>query len=1077
MLGKLRVEFPSRSVGALEIALKVTGNCLKSARQLLKDEDVRAVRDAMASVPGWTMNWSMSQSKWYYDSKEEGRQYWRGSDCPVGWASRLDSNKREDGKTTKLYFHINAPQELRTSPPSPQPLASKSLPPPPQTSTSLKKKKKRKAEAEAGEELEEEEELEDLESYRDSEASLVLPPLPFSSIPPSGAIITGPLRAYIRGGTGTIALTAEEARRTGLRTREIVDELCNAVERGELRFPFKRHYMSGKVHTMFDNLRRFLAKRFPSGKAGKPEERRKEMFLDEPFRPYKVRMRCNGDDDDLGRGKRKSGVLSNSQQKTGWSDHRHRRGHSFFATTHSSSPSSSSSSFSKPPPFFHFSFGKKGAFALHVSPAADYWEMDMLTDTFSEHERLRARRVYQPQSVLEAFQDRKDRSFRRAVFESAFRYRPKAREEEEWEAADWASKTLSQVSPPSQNGGGRGGRGISPYLDGGLNSFMIRESVYGEMAECTQFKLTLASGVYKLLGAKRVLDISAGWGDRLLSALACDLERYVATDPNANLKPCHDSIIQTFKDKCRTDAQIIYEPFETAQLPEGETFDTVFTSPPFFNFEVYVDDKRDEELAKKQSISKIGDSFDDWMTMWLFPALSKAWERLSDNGHMAIHITDVDRCKVCEPMCLFVQSRLSCAEYVGCIGSSGAARKARPIWVFRKTAVDNRMATRGMQSRRAEDADGYLRMYFPTVHSAVTRTFGRFSSAGAGHTKEGRGYEDAFKQNKKRRHNNNKRSPRRRNQKQPDHSDPDYTSTTILRFKGMPGKYGPFFDLPGTEIQKRALEAHSEGEVSRVLATLNPDMKIIDAKTKTVDGRSITVHVFRDDFLPGGTKQRALGLLLLASKAKAHLYAGPENGFAQVALSHASRLCNKQAVSMVATPRRGAQKHSSVKRAEEFGAKLVEIPPPNRLKEIKREATRYCEQRPETLLLPFGLDCEAFVGCLEYALRHSLPKELVENGPRRLWLVAGSAVLLATFHRLWPKTQFMVVQVGKRIWPDQLEGKNATKFEAKEKFSDPSEEPPPYPSVNTYDAKLWQFVRRYGEDGDYIWNVACDPKE
>ena len=49
--------------------------------------------------------------------------------------------------------------------------------------------------------------------------------------------------------------------------------------------------------------------------------------------------------------------------------------------------------------------------------------------------------------------------------------------------------------------------------------------------ECTQFKPSLALTVLQLLRAKRVLDFSAGWGDRLLGAIAhSELERYLVSD-------------------------------------------------------------------------------------------------------------------------------------------------------------------------------------------------------------------------------------------------------------------------------------------------------------------------------------------------------------------------------------------------------------------------------------------------------------------------------------------------------------------------------------------------------------------
>ena len=65
---------------------------------------------------------------------------------------------------------------------------------------------------------------------------------------------------------------------------------------------------------------------------------------------------------------------------------------------------------------------------------------------------------------------------------------------------------------------------------------------------------------------------------------------------------------------------------------------------------------------------------------------------------MAIHITDVSKCVVCEPMCLFMQARLKGSIYAGCIGSIGEARKARPIWIFRKES-DSEKSDSGIRGR------------------------------------------------------------------------------------------------------------------------------------------------------------------------------------------------------------------------------------------------------------------------------------------------------------------------------------------------------------------------------------------
>lgn len=103
-----------------------------------------------------------------------------------------------------------------------------------------------------------------------------------------------------------------------------------------------------------------------------------------------------------------------------------------------------------------------------------------------------------------------------------------------------------------------------------------------------------------------------------------------------------------------------------------------------------------------------------------------------------------------------------------------------------------------------------------------------------------------------------------------------------------------------------------------------------------------------------------------------------------------------------------------------------------------------------------------------------MPLALRISPPKRVWVVAGSGTLLSILYRVFPTSQFGVVQVGKKIWPDQLELDRTQLYVAEEKFFEVSKQPPPYPSVATYDAKVWQFVLQHGENGDLVWNVAAD---
>ncbi|EDQ86353.1 uncharacterized protein MONBRDRAFT_28294 [Monosiga brevicollis MX1] len=280
---------------------------------------------------------------------------------------------------------------------------------------------------------------------------------------------------------------------------------------------------------------------------------------------------------------------------------------------------------------------------------------------------------------------------------------------------------------------------------------------------------------------------------------------------------------------------------------------------------------------------------------------------------------------------------------------------------------------------------------------------------------------------------------------------------------------------------------------------LNPPVIVLPARVEHVDGRSFEVNVFRDDVLPGGTKQRALEAMVLASDAAEFAYAGPYTGYAQLALAVVCAQLQRQAV-VICGRQRDNQLHPLTARAKSWGAKIIEVDSSVRrrgqfreatLREIQRAGELYeSRRRGSCCLLPFGLGCDPFVLGLVEQLKLALPERVLRHPPRRLWTVAGSATLLKVFSLLWPNTQFLIVQVGKKVWPDIMgvtglgdidkglqtaeRSYACVKFVANEHFYERAREPPPYPSVCTYDAKAWYFIRRHAEPGDFVWNVAGD---
>ena len=213
-----------------------------------------------------------------------------------------------------------------------------------------------------------------------------------------------------------------------------------------------------------------------------------------------------------------------------------------------------------------------------------------------------------------------------------------------------------------------------------INNEIIRKYIYINLTEPGLFRLTWGKSLLYAIfnndikNPKKILDISAGWGDRLLLSISLNYE-YLGYDPNINLKNGHDKIIQMFGNPEKH--KIIYTPFETANI-NNDYYDLVFSSPPFFNLELY-------SLDSSQSCIKYP-NFNDWIVNFLFMSLFKSWNSLKNNGYLIIHMADTREYSICEPMNLFINQYLINSHFQGIIGISGIKKKNSPVWIWKKNA-------------------------------------------------------------------------------------------------------------------------------------------------------------------------------------------------------------------------------------------------------------------------------------------------------------------------------------------------------------------------------------------------------
>lgn len=207
----------------------------------------------------------------------------------------------------------------------------------------------------------------------------------------------------------------------------------------------------------------------------------------------------------------------------------------------------------------------------------------------------------------------------------------------------------------------------------------IREMLYQARVECTSFRPNILVTIVGMLNSTKVLDFSSGWGDRLIGAIACEVE-YVGIDPNEKLQSSYKSIKSFFgvdTEKYRTlvgKAQDI----ETL-LPEEENFDLVFTSPPYWTYEIY------DESSENQSSNFRNET--EWFEGFLKPALVGAWNKLQDDGHLVININHTSRNQTYVLKMIDFVNSFDDSTYLGvmCYVNERSKKSPQPIFVWKKS--------------------------------------------------------------------------------------------------------------------------------------------------------------------------------------------------------------------------------------------------------------------------------------------------------------------------------------------------------------------------------------------------------
>ena len=128
----------------------------------------------------------------------------------------------------------------------------------------------------------------------------------------------------------------------------------------------------------------------------------------------------------------------------------------------------------------------------------------------------------------------------------------------------------------------------------------------------SHFSPYVSAMIYKYFNTTRVFDPYAGWGNRCLAAMACDID-YIGIDCNTDLKVPYKNLVKEYE--CKSNVVFISNYAENIDISKIR-YDLVFTSPPFWNDKIMLERYKNCEI-----------NYNIFLKKSLFPVLQQCFKK------------------------------------------------------------------------------------------------------------------------------------------------------------------------------------------------------------------------------------------------------------------------------------------------------------------------------------------------------------------------------------------------------------------------------------------------------------------
>ena len=225
------------------------------------------------------------------------------------------------------------------------------------------------------------------------------------------------------------------------------------------------------------------------------------------------------------------------------------------------------------------------------------------------------------------------------------------------------------------------------------------------------------------------------------------------------------------------------------------------------------------------------------------------------------------------------------------------------------------------------------------------------------------------------------------------------------------------------------------------------------------------IRVIRDDLIVG-SKVRGGDCLIssLPESIDTIVYVQPRTGLAGVSLLDVARQHNKKVMLFMPSSKRISH-HQACCIEQGCGYSFHRIAAMPNLNLI---AKKWAAQRDNAFFVPLGLKHEMVTaGIIKTASAIPAPEEV--------YCATSTGVLTRALQIAWPKTKFTSVCVSRNMKAGELGRAEPISEDLAFTSSEKPQNLPPFPTIDTYDGKVWKYIPKNSGRDILFWNVGAEP--